>query len=114
MLNLQELTEEELEELIRFAPLEEKKLENEEVALILAVLEERARRRRQAHPEETAANEVRGRAWWQLVSGEISPSEYHDIILSTALTEEEKQTLLPDIPGAIDRALQCRELIYNA
>ena len=84
------------------------RVDESDTDLLFAVLEELERRQQADKPAECAASDIRAKAWWQLVNEEITQAEYRDVVLFTALLEEEKKVLEERIPRDIQRAQRCR------
>lgn len=105
-MKIQEMSTEELEQVVRNDIAT--RVDESDTDLLFAVLEELTKRRRAEAPAAVAASDIRAKAWWQLVNEEISQTEYRDIVLFTALSEEEKVVLEERIPQDIQRAQRCR------
>lgn len=105
-MKVQEMTTEELEWFVRNDAAT--RVDESNTDLLFAVLEELERRHQEEIPSAAAASDIRAKAWWQLVNEEISQAEYRDIVLFTALSEEEKAVLEERISRDILRAQRCR------
>ena len=107
MLNVQEMTTEDLERIIRGDL--ETRVDETDTDLLFAVLEELDKRKRAEKPVEAAAADIRKDAWWRLVNGEISQAEYRQTVLFTAMSEDERKALDEEfIPRYISQAVKCQ------